>query len=94
MKAHIAYRTFNTESRREFVRITEDVEVAVRKSGVQARAPGLRWPDLTTIHVSRLLNKPWPRWPFRCPVCRTRDKRRSGPLAREAGHGSKPWSRR
>jgi len=34
MKSHTEYMTFNTDERREFVRITEDVEAAVRKSGV------------------------------------------------------------
>ena len=29
MKSHTAYLTFNTERRREFVRITEDVQSAV-----------------------------------------------------------------
>ena len=29
MKSHTVYRTFNTTSRREFVRITEDVQAAV-----------------------------------------------------------------
>ena len=31
MKAHTAYMTFNTKERREFVRITSDVEEAVRE---------------------------------------------------------------
>ena len=35
MKSHTVYRTFNTEQRREFVRITEDVEAAVEESGVR-----------------------------------------------------------
>jgi thiamine phosphate synthase YjbQ (UPF0047 family) len=34
MKAHTVYKTFNTHERREFVRITEDVEAAVKESGV------------------------------------------------------------
>ena len=34
MKAHTVYRTFNTEERREFVRITEDVQAAVDESGI------------------------------------------------------------
>src|SRR5690348_16438527 len=34
MKSHTAYMTFQTERRREFVRITEDVENAVRESGI------------------------------------------------------------
>src|ERR687887_2396518 len=34
MKSHTVYRTFNTERRREFVRITEDVQQAVDDSGV------------------------------------------------------------
>jgi thiamine phosphate synthase YjbQ (UPF0047 family) len=34
MKSHTAYRTFQTDERREFVRITEDVEEAVRASGI------------------------------------------------------------
>ncbi len=35
MKSHTVYRTFNTDERREFVRITEDVAAAVEESGVQ-----------------------------------------------------------
>src|SRR5256885_5982442 len=35
MKSHTVYRTFHTEQRREFVRITEDVAAAVEESGVQ-----------------------------------------------------------
>jgi thiamine phosphate synthase YjbQ (UPF0047 family) len=34
LKSHTVYRTFHTDNRREFVRITEDVEAAVRESGV------------------------------------------------------------
>ena len=34
MKSHTVYRTFNTERRREFVRITEDVQSAVDDAGV------------------------------------------------------------
>ncbi len=34
MKSHTVYRTFQTESRREFVRITEDIAEAVRESGI------------------------------------------------------------
>src|ERR671924_200801 len=34
MKSHTVYRTFNTDRRREFVRITEDVQQAVGDSGV------------------------------------------------------------
>ena len=34
VKAHTVYRTFRTERRREFVRITDDVEAAVRESGI------------------------------------------------------------
>ncbi len=34
MKSHTVYRTFRTEQRREFVRITEDVAEAVRAAGV------------------------------------------------------------
>ncbi len=35
MKFHTTYRTFNTPRRREFVRITEDVEKAVREAGIE-----------------------------------------------------------
>jgi thiamine phosphate synthase YjbQ (UPF0047 family) len=35
MKAHTVYRTFNTEQRREWIRITEDVQAAVDDAGVQ-----------------------------------------------------------
>jgi len=34
LKSHTVYRTFHTERRREFVRITEDVQQAVDESGV------------------------------------------------------------
>ena len=34
MKSHTIYRTFDTTERREFVRITEDVQRAVDESGV------------------------------------------------------------
>jgi thiamine phosphate synthase YjbQ (UPF0047 family) len=34
LKSHTEYMTFNTDERREFVRITEDVQAAVEKSGV------------------------------------------------------------
>jgi thiamine phosphate synthase YjbQ (UPF0047 family) len=34
MKAHTVYKTFNTKARREFVRITEDVQQAVDESGI------------------------------------------------------------
>ena len=34
MKSHTVYRTFNTEQRREFVRITEDVQAAVDEAGI------------------------------------------------------------
>ena len=33
MKSHTVYRTFNTEQRRELVRITEDVQAAVDEAG-------------------------------------------------------------
>ncbi len=35
MRSHTVYRTFTTSQRREFVRITEDVEQAVGDAGVQ-----------------------------------------------------------
>ena len=35
MTAHTVYRTFHTDRRREFVRITDDVAEAVAESGVQ-----------------------------------------------------------
>jgi len=34
MRSHTVYRTFNTDSRREFVRITEDVQQAVDDAGI------------------------------------------------------------
>jgi thiamine phosphate synthase YjbQ (UPF0047 family) len=34
MKSHTVYRTFQTEQRREFVRITEDVQAAVEEGGI------------------------------------------------------------
>ncbi|MDQ3940067.1 MAG: secondary thiamine-phosphate synthase enzyme YjbQ [Actinomycetota bacterium] len=34
MKTHTTYKTFNTRKRREFVRITDDVQAAVDESGV------------------------------------------------------------
>ena len=35
MRSHTVYRTFNTERRREFVRITEDVQAAVDDAGIR-----------------------------------------------------------
>ena len=35
MKAHTVYRTFQTSQRREWVRITEDVQAAVDEAGVE-----------------------------------------------------------
>jgi len=35
MKSHTVYRTFNTSKRREFVRITEDVQSAVTEAGIK-----------------------------------------------------------
>src|SRR4051794_24489657 len=35
MAAHTVYRTFNTDRRREFVRITDDVAGAVEESGIR-----------------------------------------------------------
>jgi secondary thiamine-phosphate synthase enzyme len=35
MKAHTEYLTFHTKKRREYINITDQVESAVRKSGVQ-----------------------------------------------------------
>jgi thiamine phosphate synthase YjbQ (UPF0047 family) len=34
MRSHTVYRTFETEGRREFVRITEDVQAALDESGI------------------------------------------------------------
>ena len=34
MKSHTVYRTFQTESRRELIRITEDVQAAVDEAGL------------------------------------------------------------
>src|SRR4051812_49628649 len=34
MRSHTVYKTFNTEKRREFVRITEDVQEAVDEAGI------------------------------------------------------------
>jgi thiamine phosphate synthase YjbQ (UPF0047 family) len=34
VKSHTVYKTFNTDERREFVRITEDVQAAVVEAGV------------------------------------------------------------
>ena len=34
MKAHTVYKTFHTQKRREFVRITDDVQAAVDEAGV------------------------------------------------------------
>jgi thiamine phosphate synthase YjbQ (UPF0047 family) len=34
LKSHTVYRTFRTEERREFIRITEDVAEAVREAGI------------------------------------------------------------
>ena len=35
MRCHTEYKTFNTEQRRTFVRITDDVQAAVDESGIQ-----------------------------------------------------------
>jgi thiamine phosphate synthase YjbQ (UPF0047 family) len=35
MRSHTVYRTFNTDRRREFIRITEDVGTAVGDAGIQ-----------------------------------------------------------
>ncbi len=35
MRTHTVYRTFNTDNRREFVRITEDVAGAVEEAGIR-----------------------------------------------------------
>jgi len=35
MRSHTVYRTFTTRQRRQFVRITDDVQAAVDESGVQ-----------------------------------------------------------
>jgi thiamine phosphate synthase YjbQ (UPF0047 family) len=35
LKSHTVYRTFRTEERREFVRITEDVAADVRDAGIE-----------------------------------------------------------
>ncbi len=35
MSAHTVYRTFETANRREFVRLTDDVQAAVDESGIQ-----------------------------------------------------------
>ena len=37
MNSHTVYKTFRTEQRREFVRITEDVQGAVTESGIAGR---------------------------------------------------------
>ena len=34
MKSHTVYKTFNTDERREFVRITDDVQAAVDEAGI------------------------------------------------------------
>ena len=34
MKSHTIHRTFNTERRREFIRITDDVQAAVDEAGI------------------------------------------------------------
>ncbi len=35
MKSHTVYKTFNTDERRAFVRITEDVQAAVDEAGIR-----------------------------------------------------------
>jgi thiamine phosphate synthase YjbQ (UPF0047 family) len=35
MKSHTIHRTFNTERRREFIRITDDVQAAVDEAGIE-----------------------------------------------------------
>ena len=34
MKSHTVYKTFNTDERRQFVRITQDVQAAVDEAGI------------------------------------------------------------
>ena len=48
MKSHTVYRTFQTEQRREFVRITEDVAEAVREAGI---SEGMVLVLLSLIHI-------------------------------------------
>src|SRR6266480_4549756 len=43
MKSHTIYKTFNTEERRQWIRITEDVQAAVDEAGILEDA--LEWLD-------------------------------------------------
>ena len=47
MTAHTVYRTFNTDQRREFVRITDDVAEAVDASGAVTSIPSPRETPIT-----------------------------------------------
>ena len=74
MTAHTVYRTFHTERRREFVRITDDVEAAVAESGVREgmalteafRGDVLIWVRLDGAHIERchLRDPSWFQWPL------------------------------
>ena len=53
MKSHTVYRTFNTQRRREFVRITEDVQQAVDDAGI---AEGMALVSAMHITAGVLIN--------------------------------------
>ena len=60
MKSHTAYKTFNTSKRREFVRITGDVQAAVDESGI---AEGIL---VSAMHITApvWINDDAPKVPF------------------------------
>lgn len=59
MKSHTVYKTFNTKKRREFVRITEDVQTAVDESGV---AEGMALVSAMHITAGVWINNYRPNW--------------------------------
>jgi thiamine phosphate synthase YjbQ (UPF0047 family) len=59
MKAHTVYKTFNTKARREFVRITEDVQQAVDESGI---TEGMALVSAMQITAGVWINSRKPTW--------------------------------
>ena len=59
MKSHTAYKTFNTKQRREFVRITDDVQDAVDESGI---AEGIVLVSAMHITAAIWINDNKPNW--------------------------------
>ena len=83
MKSYTVYKTFNTDQRREFVRITEDVQAAVDESGV---AEGLVLVSAMHITAGVFVNDDEPglhqdieEWVQRLAPGRSADDRTPGP---------------